>query len=73
MFSECIIGIKWIDPETMACKCLEEKKKLHLKQSKEKKLNTKLNLISGSNILALASVLTLVLSNTLLFFDLKED
>lgn len=31
-----MIGIKWIDPETMACKHLEEKEKLHLKQSKTK-------------------------------------
>lgn len=58
-----IIGIKWIDPEAMACKYLGEKEKLHLKQNKTK-LYIKLNLISGFNILALAGVLVLVLSNT---------
>lgn len=31
-----IIGIKWIDPETMACKYLGEKEKSHLKESKTK-------------------------------------
>lgn len=71
-FMEFIIGIKWIVAETMACKYLGEKKKLPFKQSKTK-LYMKLNLISDFNILALTGVLNLVLSNTILSFDLKDS
>ena len=59
-----IIGIEWIDTETMACKYLEREITSKRKQNKTK-LCIKLNLIFGFNTLALASVLILVLSNTL--------
>lgn len=50
-----------------------EKEIKPLTKQSETKLYMKLNLISGSNILALAGALILVLCDTVLFFDFKED
>lgn len=56
----------------MVYKYFGEKITSKTKQSKTKSY-MRLNLVYDSNVLALAGVLTLVLSNTILFFDLKED